>query len=285
MRVATSGQEIFYDEAGNVFGLDLGCGWCAEHEEGISKLERLLGVPGPGGVLGIEAHQQTIVPDTSSLVFTSGTVPYERWNATVLRILPWAHLAVSPVVRFIGREVMQTPPARDFRIQEQLLATFSGELEPGVGFTRLGLQAYWDITGFSINAVGSQACALLGEFHQAILTCELVVGISAMRSPFDRPGLALMIASRVPKNIRDNVLASDEAYVRLQAAFKNSGIEKILQEAGCGYYELTPAWDGVVGEELKFYLRPYDPYPHSGWFSLQELKDWATMGGPFGGTA
>lgn len=53
-------------------------------------------------------------------------------------------------------------------------------------------------------------------------------------------------------------------------------IHKILAKSGKKYFALSPRWADDQKKEVVFWLNPYDQDKYnSGWFSVQDLKDWA----------
>lgn len=276
MREATSEQEIFLDKTGTFFGFGLGCGHCYEHEEGTAELEAILGVRGPGkGVLGVEARQQTALPATDCMVVHSGKTSYGCQNSKKRQSLPWMRLVVvaSP---WKLEEAPKARLPRHFQSESEFLDQFDHVLS----FREIGLQARWGIDGFAVDAVGKAAGALLNQIREALLAKDLCVGLSGSRNPFARPGLNLLIASRIPQPMRDAVLAADKDYARLIEAFQSTGIQEILKQAGRAYHALSPAWADEGQTKLRFFLNPTGNRANYGWFSLEDLKEWAAGRGP-----
>jgi hypothetical protein len=67
---------------------------------------------------------------------------------------------------------------------------------------------------------------------------------------------------------------TDREHQLLQKAKRDSGIEGILRRAGRKYFALSPRLD--KDGTIVYWLNPYDDdKAKPGWYSLQELKDWA----------
>lgn len=57
---------------------------------------------------------------------------------------------------------------------------------------------------------------------------------------------------------------------------KKTKIKKILDRAGKKYFALSPRWKDENKKEVIFWLNPYyQDIDNFGWFTVDDLKDWA----------
>ena len=53
-------------------------------------------------------------------------------------------------------------------------------------------------------------------------------------------------------------------------------LEKILEKAKCRYYALSLRWKDDDKKEVIFWLNPMEQDKNNfGWFTVEDLKDWA----------
>ena len=69
--------------------------------------------------------------------------------------------------------------------------------------------------------------------------------------------------------------------IELQKAVARTGIHKLLKEADCKYYALSPRWADESKTEVKFWLNPYDQTNNNyGWYAVEDLEAWVNGEGP-----
>ena len=73
----------------------------------------------------------------------------------------------------------------------------------------------------------------------------------------------------------------DEDYFRLITVASETGIYKILKDAGKRFFALSPKWKDDNKEEVVFWLNPIEQHIYNyGWFTVEDLKLWAKNEGP-----
>ena len=140
------------------------------------------------------------------------------------------------------------------------------------------LRAAWDESSFGVvsddPAEKKFLKELYGEFQKKNGVITFMRGMN-----IENPGLCLLIADRIPQNIRDGWYDADKDRHTLYEEMEKSGIEALLEERGKRYFALSPKRqkDGSV----KYWLNPYDQDRNKwGLFTLEEVQEWAFDRGP-----
>jgi len=266
--VAESGKEP-------VYGFSLGYDFCAEHEFGASAIKRALGIAEVEHPLGVAARTMTRLP--AELGFEAYT-----WKSRDRRFkkgMPAALLYCSREPSYAN-----TPPTTPRELVAFFRADFSTDAFKDAKWYRPGrddIVSTWSSHGgFAIHVRGEENVQRLRDLHAAFQRHDVSVADAAIMG-FQRKALALVINSRLPQDVVAEVLAKDEAHLRLHEAARQTGIYEALQAAGKGWYALAPRWQDQEGSELLFFLNPKDQKRYdSGWFTLAELREWAQEQGP-----
>lgn len=266
MRRGNQGKAVIrLEDEKTLLGVNLGADFTAEHEWGIEKLRRTYGInnelDGIDGRLISRAPTDRIVRGAVSL-----GKPKVKWHALVSFSSPY---------------------------HKEHNATFDKELVNRLELTPYGdgeIHGAWDDSSFGLLAKDE---SLVGELSEAIDRLDLCIAIlGALKdNPFSRPGLCLLIASRIPKVVAAHWLESDLDRKRLIAASEATGIEDRLQKAGRRYYALSPKWaDAVLVSKrgksktehpVVYWLNPMDQDVNNyGWFTVEELDKWVHGKGP-----
>lgn len=264
------------DEAtGELGGFSLGFDFCAQHEAGFPVLSRALGLSQKDWPMGIEDRTATEVP--AHLLFQE----YARRSkdGRVKRTKPAAVLAVES--SGWGSDAFFSDPAKYANTRD---AAFYYDVLPKSDFydpARDDVACSWSAhSGFVIHVQGEKNVELLKELHAAFQRKDIAYGAGYLRG-FVRTGPALAIASRIAQETRDSVLADDKAALHLHEAVEACGIKETLTAAGLHWYALCPAWREGPDSELLLFLNPKDQKRYShGWFTLDELRAWASGTGP-----
>ena len=129
----------------------------------------------------------------------------------------------------------------------------------------------WDERGFGI-IVDKSHKKDLENLVKAFNNLDIVIG-QANSIAFENGGLLLMKKSAFSKETADKVYQQDKDYYDLHVDVYNTGIEEKLKNAGKGYYALSPKRENG---EIMFFLNPEKQNIYNyGWFTLQDLEDWA----------
>lgn len=292
-------------------GIVLGATYCAEHEQGIGTLERLLGI-GKLADRGIEKRQMSGWMPTwgscAALVIDDGLDLYFRLEADagsvlerVLEARPELVPETSPegIVRLAG-----FPPLdeRKYRRDRMGRGTLRLEVEPHrhraartkadraeVLRQTTGFYSVWNERGFAVTARGEEPRATLQAVIDAYAAGTLVVTMGSSGNPFERSGVSLLVLDRVPADVRQAVLQMDEDHLALMATVRATGIEARLKAAGLQYHALSPQlWaanraeyglhDLSDAERLQFFLNPRPDLRHYGQTTRPEADSgWYTV--------
>lgn len=113
-------------------------------------------------------------------------------------------------------------------------------------------------------------------------------------NPFARAGLNLVIVSRLPQEIVDDLAEKDADRDALLVAAAATGIKARIDafskvgtrdyDHSRGYYALTASWANEEKTEVHFWLNPHDQQNNkSGYFTVAELDQWLVGEGPIPG--
>jgi len=248
--------KLIYHEA-KFLGINLGYDYCAEHEWGIKGLEEAFGLNSM--LMGVQRYQNSIVPN--GIYSKMETIEFTDHKT------PWVGLYFDARQYFaMDKKELKKHMPLPFKQTEDEIATA------------------WDDHSFAI-VVHKNNKWIINEIIDAINRKDLAIGIGNSCNPFSRGGLQLMIVSYMPQEMKDAILESHEDYDKLMKAVDKTRIKETLKKAGKGYYALAPQWYSPefkpAGRTLKtkykvvFFLNPHEQSKYdSGWFTVEELKDW-----------
>jgi hypothetical protein len=98
---------------------------------------------------------------------------------------------------------------------------------------------------------------------------------------FENAGLNIVIASRLPASVQNEMREVDLDAFNLKEAAEKTGIKNRLKAAGLGFYALSPHWregflkDRETKHNVVFFLNPFDQHKYeSGWVTVEELDEW-----------
>lgn len=140
------------------------------------------------------------------------------------------------------------------------------------------LLTLWDEDGFCAVSSNPEKVAQLKEVYDAFANNDIAIWLGG-GGPFQNAGLAVAIASRLPKEITDSWQQHDVEHNKLMFDFYATGIEAKLKAAGKGYFALSPRRE--EDGSLIFWLNPMEQKANNyGWFKLPDLEAWARNEGP-----
>ena len=276
MRRATHDVAFLIHEDGTLGGFTLGFDFCAEHEFGVKTMKRALGI---SGGLGVEGRTMTQQPATVQFDTYKRTQRKQRGTrkapakdpAAVLMVHAHADRSdpgqsIKDRVRFMCRDGL------DFHAEPH---------DTYYNAERDTVAAAWDENGFAIHVRGSENVQRLEELAEAIKRNDMALADPGGMGFADRRGLGVIIASRIPEAMRAKTLADDEDYQRMLSTAEATGIEQLLKDAGKRFYALSPRWADDTKQDVRFWLNPAEQHTYkSGWFTVEELKQWAKDEGP-----
>ena len=245
MRHANDAEVMKIDD--KLVGFNLGADFCAEHEWGIKGIVREFGVD--GNKVGIDGRMVTVIP--KSLIYKD--VTYEKMKCHLLVLVPYYYREEDLK---ITKNVLRTWELYTYRLEET------------------GITTAWDEKSFAILVTDKYKYELK-ELYEAFLNLDVAVGI-APSGVFNNGGLKFCIKSKLPEETIQSIKDADLDYLALQKAVEKTGIKKILDNARCRYYALSPRWKDDNKNEVIFWLNPMEQDKNNyGWFTVKDLKDWA----------
>lgn len=284
---------IKFEEASAPAGISLGYGRCAEHEFGISGIESLVGIE-KEGQFGVDRRIMRGVPTASAAIFDDKKTmvfAIEAWLLERLHRSGDLEAIPAETVPYIRGKLpaklayhINFPNSMVFREPDGTVKNRApkgkAEIEALVEKTK-GIQTAWDANGFMIAARGVEERKLLLEVVQAFENSDLTIGLGSSSNPYYRGGLNIVIASRIPQNILDNMLEADLDHQALLDFVETTGIKDTLKKAGLGWHALSPRWLDENKNDAIFFLNPYsqDKF-RSGWVCVGDLEAWANGEGP-----
>lgn len=263
------------------YGVALGTGHCAEHEQGIEGLTHLLEATHPDA-LGIDQFLALPQPAGAGHIGL-----YERTKSTKT-IAAETRLVVHPHPDTVAA---LTAPKPAYALP--VVSVRNGQANKP-------LAAAWNHTGFCLRAFGDQERAVVHRLYAALFSGNLLVSMSSHTNPFARGGLCLSLRDGVPEPLRQQAIQSQRAHHTLHANAARTGIAARLEAAGKRIRFLTPKAlgpDQTVGRPqpdgttapvplqsahpVFFYLIPADTRTaKSGWYSVEDLDAWIQGNGP-----
>ncbi len=241
MREARMDISIPRGAKGEVQGVILGHDFTAEHEWGIAKILDVFGVPDGSRAVGVRKRQATRVP--SGLMW----VKMDK-RAGILLSTPFT----------LAYEKTNTAL---FYWNDLHLSTH-----------KPGLAAAWDEDSFFVTSDDKEDIKALRDVYDACGRQDIAVALLAPKVYLGN-NLSLIIVSRMSEETKDLWKSHDREKNRLCNYKKKSGIEKLLTKHGKKWFALSPSrsMDGSV----RFWLNPFDQEASAGWYTLQDLRDWA----------
>lgn len=243
---------------GNFYGFSLGADFCAEHEWGIGDLKSMFGVEPKLKAVGIADMQFTKTPSDCLLFFEKGKRSYLLCSHQI-------HHS-SDIEKFKA----------DFHKRPTELYIYGDQQMAGA----------WSGRDFGIMVDKKTHGKQLKELYDAILNKDVAFCFTSALPAFDRSGLCLIIVSKFPPVFNTSLTEMQQSALDLQAKADATGLLKYLAEKGKRFYACSPSINdkkSLVGREvpvtpdgLLWWLNPMDQQEDThGWFSTQELKDWA----------
>ncbi len=262
MKPARNSETKIMRNGDTMWGICLGADYAAEHEYGIRYLLQKVNID-PDGICVIGRSMTSPI----SLHKTKGS------NTKAYYLEDDG----KPVKKKMSGTVLGT---RDMKYSDVInrapLYQLSSELSGA-----------WSQSDFVAVAWSDDAKIILDDLDKAFLSGNITIWLGGGGdNPFSRNNLIIAITDRIPAEGAEQINETDLERQKLQDAAKQTGIEEYLIAAFDGkswfkkpWYALTPRWS--EDNTVVFYLNPtsQDKY-NSGWFSVDELKQWAEGEGP-----
>ena len=257
---------FLYDTDGTtLIGVNLGADYCSEHEWGIKGLHGSFAIPfSDDKKLGLKKRTIT--------AFASSELTFVREKERA-------------VLYFEHSYYMKDADAAKKREDAIRHVTTKGELHL-YGERTLGTA--WDADSFGVHVTDEKGIAALAEIYDAFCRKDAAIWLGG-GGVFQNAGLVLAIVSRVPADKAEDMRAADEDRIKLLAAAKATGIEERLRAAKREWFALSPGWplksthrgDVKTAHPVVFFLNPREQRRYeSGWFTVEQLDEWAQDKGP-----
>lgn len=264
-------------------GIDLGADYCAEHEWGIKGIRKAFGLNDDPKVFGIDRRRVRTIPGTISyigkpeqtLIFhEKGT----RKNPEAILIY-LEYGAERHIFHYDDpkhhNELRPPKPYKGAKDADGDYYTFS---------------TAWSEGSFGIHVKGLGNVNQLKEVYQALLSKDIAIWLGG-GGIFQNAGLVLGIISRLPADKVEMLRAGDEDRFNLERASSEIGIHQFLKEKGKAWFALSPNWtksvrstkDGEIQTQypVMYWLNPMEQKQNnSGYFTVEQLKEWADNKGP-----
>lgn len=279
------------DEADGEFrGLLLRATYTAEHETGIARLHRDLGVPQGFGFEARTAPADT-ARDRRLCSRHDGLAEEAFWIERPLRSDPRRSrtrriTSTAPYAALLlGRDHDHSDPDRVHATVTARSRRYSPD-RPVAGA--------WDDQNCMIVGYGPQGLAHIAALCDAHAAGDLVLWyVRPADTPFRRTGLYIARGSRIPPETARRVAAADRERHALESAAQATGIADRIAEANArrgrgfalpyGYHALDPAWIPTgrrTAHPVWFHLVPIERTARPGWYAVEEIDAWLAGRGP-----
>ena len=259
-------MEWMKNKQGEVMGINLGADYCAEHEWGIDRLKEVLGIQDTNPS-GIESRKITLLPEEN--LFVLDEVKKKKTGKTILMVEgQWTIRAVKESIKNMNKEIMPYAPRG----------------------TQPEVATAWGKDAFSIICSKEEDRANLRTLITALKAGDVALWLGG-GGVFQNNGLILVIVSKVDDENKQQMKDNDENNLRLKEADTATGIREALKESSKSFFALSPAWSTTIrstsrGElttnhSVIYFLNPCEQHKYNhGWFTVEELQQWANNQGP-----
>ena len=256
------------DPTTKLLAVNLCADYCAEHEWGIKDLQTAFGVKSGWGNYGIKKRKVTKIP--KALVWVKledgreGFVYRSFWYSNSAKEEDTAAVAAKSV-----NQDSDLKPFSEIYDRAQQKSVKNPKR----------LACAWSERDFGCVSDDMSDIIMLKEIFKQFQKKNVIFTFSNALPAFENPGLIIAIADRLPKEVVKMLTDADKEFHEIEKFVVKSGIRELLKAKGKGYFALSPRrWDGG---SIKFWLNPYDQDKnHYGYFTLEELRQWADDKGP-----
>ena len=255
------GSYFVENKDGKLYGVNFGSDFTSEHEWGIDHIKKDFGVNNclSVGGFGLINNTVTTVP---SIILSDGEIDDKHYTA----LLYLGHYA-----QYMDQNIKFEKMVNNF------------ELNP----YESDLVCSWDDSTFGL-IVSDKYQNEIKQLYDAFQNKDISVWIPVKY--FDNythkggdndnflksSGLNFFITSRIPEDIVKKIYTQDEDRYNLIEAANKTGIYQVLEDAGKRYFALSPRWKDDKKKSVIFWLNPMEQDKYNyGWFTVNDLKDWA----------
>lgn len=242
MRKAYNDYAIIIDDDGTFLGFSLGYDYCAEHEWGIKDMKNAFGMPESSKKnIGVKGRTITQTP-----LFVYKEETYKKQKCAVL---------------YTGHEWMDKERLEKYLPDcfENYKSDIAWEIKYNKEHNREGkdpMISAWDSHTFGIAVLGNKETEYLKELKEAIEKKNIVIATinHRARNPFAGTALSIMIADRLPQEIKDSMYYADKKYYDLNDYEKKIGMVKIKEKARKDSQKRREKSQFGTYEDLHYYL-------------------------------
>lgn len=276
----TTNNQIIHRHEGVFVGVGLGSDFCAEHEWGTDEIKRRFGLPA--------AKQESGGWGKIIALITDMPLGIDKYVITQGEVYPFE--VTKELTDYDAREMDKNGRMTYKKTKVKLYGLTSYNYKRDEAYAKKTLErltaecyvyhrkdpdkrvyAAWDSKDFMFMVESKQEREdILKAFQEKDIA--IFLGGAAV---FSNGTFNILIRSRVPQCVVDEMKAGDLDHRALMKAFKALKIEERLRDAKCGYFALSPRWKDDTKKEIHFWLNPSDQQNNnSGWFTIQDLEAW-----------
>lgn len=283
-------QAWLKDKEGRLVALNLGADFTAEHEFGIKEIKQAFGISDDPALFGIKRRQITQIPGKVKGYYDRPEADRLVFKEFGTKKEPHALL----ILEKYGAETHANALAeekKDYRSELTLYKPMKrdkpSKWSKPADDPYYTLATAWDEGSFGIHVIGLGQVNQLKELYKAIQEKDLAIWLGG-GGVFQNAGLCLGIVSRVPADQAETMRAADEDRFHLLEATKKIGLAEELTKKGLRWFALSPKWakekfqgTAETAYEVVYFLNPMEQHQNnSGWFTVEQLREWADGKGP-----
>lgn len=254
-------------EGERVIGLDLSADFTAEHEWGIDRLRRTLGIDG----VRVEEEGRTQYSKPFGIARRKVT------NTEGVKFYKGGSFAAIICDRWKIKDL-------DAHVEKHGIGEgFKRELPFGLRSETTALRAAWDGESFGVYGEGEHA-SKVEDLWKSFMGSNIAMWVAGRVLMFGNGGLVILHIDRIPAASAEVLWLADQEQDRLWKESEKTGIRRRLKEAGKGYFACSPAWLGAGRKsawKVMYWLNPiHQDENNYGWFTVEELDQWICGTGP-----
>ena len=248
------------EHEGKMIAANLGASFTAEHECGITELNKTLNINVNPDVLGIDRYRiRHTNPKGLHLV-------EQNDNEAAL--------------------VLVDPDNFKYMLGKKLDEYFNGEMR----IYENDFASAWCENSFGIHVKGKENVEKLKKIQQAIYNRDAAMWLGG-GGVFKNAGLVIGRISEIPEHLKKGMYDKHVEANKLQEASDATGIKAKIDATNekwysknkggihppCGYYALRPSWNNSAATKhpVIYWLNPQEQQKNQyGWYTVEELLDW-----------
>ena len=239
-------SEFLTNDNGEIIGINLGADHCAEHEWGIKGIKESFKLNDNEEVFGIAKRIINASPE--NLMFKKVKIKNKIHYVLILLRHTYGIIFDEDYKKWLPSDL--------------------------IPFSDKNMACAWDENSFGI-VVTKEFKNEIESLYESFKNKDIAIGVAPSKA-FSNGGLVFTITSKLPQEIIDDIYEKDLDYYNLQNTATATGIYDVLKNKGKKYYALSPRWKDENKNELVFWLNPAEQRKYNyGWFTIEDLEDWA----------